>query len=81
MTRRAYIATADAYRAAQEGWNHVCHSDPLAEMEPVWAEELQADEADPAPVITIRFALGLALLTVVLIGAHVVWAAGGMPVL
>lgn len=81
MTRRAYAATADAYRAAQEGWNHVCHSDALREMDPVWAEELQADEADPEPVITTHFALGLALLTVALIGAHVVWVANGMPVL
>lgn len=37
------------------------------------AEELQAD--DEQPVITIRFALGLALLTVVMIGAHMLWSA------
>lgn len=37
------------------------------------AEELQAD--DEQPVITIRFALGLALFTAVMIGAHMVWSA------
>lgn len=37
------------------------------------AEELQAD--DEQPVITIRFALGLALLTAVMIGAHMLWSA------
>lgn len=42
------------------------------EMTP--AEALQAD--DEQPVITIRFGLCLALLTAVLIGAHVVWSAG-----
>lgn len=43
------------------------------------AEDLQADEACPTPTITLRFAIGLAVLATALIGAHVVWAANWMP--
>lgn len=43
------------------------------------AETLQADEPEPAPRISIRFGIALALFSALLMGAHVVWAASGMP--
>lgn len=43
------------------------------------AETIQADGAEPTPTITLRFAIGLAVLATALIGAHAVWAASGMP--
>lgn len=38
------------------------------------AETIQADEAEPAPTITLRFAIGLAVLANVLVAVHAVWA-------
>lgn len=42
------------------------------------AETLQPD-TDEQPVITIRFGLGLAVLTAALLGAHLAWVRAGMP--
>lgn len=44
-------------------------------------DEFFAYPLEPKPRISIRFALGLALLAAGLIGAHAVWAANGMPTL
>lgn len=41
------------------------------------AESLQP--ADEQPVITIRFGLGLAVLSAALLGAHLAWLRAGMP--
>lgn len=41
------------------------------------AESLQP--ADEHPVITLRFGVGLAVLTAVLMGAHFAWVHAGMP--
>ncbi|MGR4893378.1 hypothetical protein ACIPPQ_20330 [Sphingopyxis sp. LARHCG72] len=46
----------------------------LLSPEIIPAETIQADEAEHAPRITLRFAIGLAVLATALIGAHVVWA-------
>jgi len=61
----------DIHAHALEAFNRATQENALREMQIAPAEELQAD--DEQPVISIRFALGLALLTVVLIGAHMAW--------
>lgn len=45
------------------------------------AETIQADDAEPSPTITLRFAIGLAVLANVLVAVHAVWVANGMPTL
>lgn len=65
------------HRDALEAFNRATFDPPMPVI--AFAEELQADEAEPTPSITLRFAIGLAVLATALIGAHVVWASSGMP--
>lgn len=67
------------YTDALEAFNRASFDPPTPGIELAPAETIQADEPDPSPTITLRFAVGLAVLATALIGAHVVWVAAGMP--
>ena len=78
----AFSPNYDAsYEGPEDGWvdnGEKAEADTRAAL----LDEIDAwfeYQADRSPSITLRFAIGLAVLATALIGAHAVWAANGMP--
>lgn len=67
--------------AALEAYNRATFDPQTPELELAPAETLQVEPDEERPIISPRFGFGLLVIVAFLAGAHVVWAANGMPTL